>query len=615
MRRGARAVAAHATVITRAALEQSGVEYVAEALRTAPGVVVVRAGSFGAVTSVFMRGGESDYVQVLVDGVAVNRPGGSFDFSTLTTENIERIEIIRGPVSAVYGSDAVSGVIQIFTRRGANAPNMNFSAQTGSYGTRLWEGALSGGSDALSYSVGVGGASSDGILEYNNQYRRSIANARVQAHLDPATDATVALRYADNTFHYPTDGSGQLVDRNAHTFGDDLSLHLDVARRWTDGLETRLSYQVHDYDFGASDESDDAADTLGFFGRASLTDSRRNAADLRTTWRTAGDATATFGYELEHQSVRAFSRSLSQYGTSASDSDDERANQAGYAQLSWRPGGLAVDGGVRVESNERFGTAATWRTGLAWRMGGSGSRLRVSAGTGIKEPTFFETYATGFTQGNPDLRPERSVSMEAGLDQALGPVHIAATAFHQSYEDLIQYTFAPPQPGGPNYYNVAKARSRGMELEARVDGSRVNVTGNYTFLATRVEDSGFDEGSGATFVEGEALIRRPKHMWSATVAARPAQRIDLSGTVRRTGERGDRDFSTWPAGPVVLPSYTVVNLSVNLDVIATGDGNAGMTLTLRAENLLDERYYEVFGFRAPGRGVYVGARVGLAGSR
>ena len=607
-------VAAHATVIEGVELQRAGIEYVADALRRVPGMAVIRGGSFGAVTSVFLRGGESDYVQVLVDGVAVNEPGGAFDFGSLTTDNIERIEIIRGPVSALYGSDAVSGVIQIFTRRGSGPARGTISFHAGSFATRRWQGTLSGGTDALSYAFSLGRNDTDGILEFNNSHRQTTFTGRVQRLLGPRADATLSVRYDDRRFHFPTDGSGELTDRNAYTYGDALTLNLNAGRRWTDAFETRFTFDVNESDRGSDDASDGPADTLGFLGYSNLNDIRRTSGGARAIWRPAGGTVLAAGYELEQQSIRAFSRSFSQYGPSASNSENDRRNHAAFTQLSWLRGGLALSGGVRAESNERFGTAATWKAGSAWQSPSERTRLRLAAGSGIKEPTFFDTYATGFTTGNPDLEPEHSTSFEAGLDQELWRgTGLSLTGFNQSYRDLIQYTFSPPTQGGPNYHNVAKARSRGLEAEGSAGAGPFQLTASYTWLDTEVRDAGFDEGASATFVEGEPLLRRPRHAANATAFIRVAEWVGLELSACRTGERSDRDFSTYPATPVALPAYTVVDLSAEIEIAGARGARPGFTLTVRGENLLGAEYQEVWGFAAPGRGLYVGGRVAVGG--
>ena len=507
-------------------------------------------------------------------------------------------------------------VIQVFTRRGAGPANGSLAFHGGSFGTRQWQGTLSGGTEALSYAFSLGRNDTDGILEFNSDHRQTTFTGRVQGQLDSRADATLSVRYEDRRFHFPTDGSGALTDRNAYTFGDALSLDLDAGRRWTDAFETRFTFDVHESDRGSDDAADGPADTLGFFGYTSLNDIRRASGGARAIWRSKGGTALAAGYELEQQSIRGFSRSFSQYGPSASSSEDDRRNHAGYAQLSWLHSGLALNGGLRAGSNERFGTAATWRAGAVWRSASESTRLRIAAGTGIKEPTFFETYATGFTTGNPDLEPEHSTSFEAGLDQELrSGARLSLTGFAQSYRDLIQYTFSSPTQGDPNFHNVAQVRSRGLEAEAALGNGPFQLTGTYTYLDTEVEDSGFDEGPGATFVEGGPLLRRPKHTAAATAFVQVASPVGLDVTARRTGARVDRDFATYPATPVTLPAYTVVDLSANFEVAGGGSGRPGITLTLRAENLFDAHYEEVWGFRAPGRGIYVGGSVALGGPR
>ena len=502
------------------------------------------------------------------------------------------------------GSDAAG--IQIFTRRGEGRPRGSVAGRA-----RRWQGDLSGTGGLL--RLLAGGNTTDGILDFNNEYRQTTASGRVHGTLDANTDATLAIRYNDSEFHYPTDGSGNVVDRNAFSFGDALTVNIDAGRRWTDAIETRLFVNVWEADRGTDDQPDSPADSLGFFGFKSLTDTRRVTAGGRAVWRTPAGTALTAGYEEERQSVRGFNQSFSQFGESSGSSESDWWNRAFHAQLSWIRDALALNAGLRAEDDERFGAAATWRTGATWRSASSGTRLRVSAGTGIKEPTFFETFATGFVTGNPDLTPERSTSFEGGIDQDLGgAARLSLTGFRQNYRDLIQYTGSPPAEGDPNFFNVARARSQGLEAEASVEASRLRLTGAWTYLDTEVRDAGFDEGAGATFVEGAALLRRPKHTLAATAFYRVSSRVGLDLGLRRVGEREDRDFSTFPAEPVTLPAYTVLDLAASFD-LAGDSGRPGFTLTLRAENLLDSAYEEVWGFAAPGRGLYVGGRVVLGG--
>ncbi len=605
-------VAAHTTVISGEEMERAGIEYVADALRRLSGLAVVRNGSFGAVTSVFVRGGESDHVQVLVDGLAVNEPGGNFDFGSLTTDNVERIEVVRGPLSALYGSDATSGIIHIFTRRGTGQPRWTLSLSRGSFATRRWQGGVSGGTGVLSYAFSLGRNETDGILDFNNDFRQTTGTGRVHGQLDPRTDAVLALRYEDRRFHFPTDGSGTPTDHNAYTFGDALSAHIDAGRRWTESFETRVALILRETDAGTDDTSDHPGDTLGSFGFKSLDDVRRAGAHVRAVWKTGGGTTLATGYEMEQQSVRGFSRSFSQYGTPAASSESERRNRAAYVRFTGIRRGAALNAGLRVEDNDQFGTAATYRVGVVWRSAFGHTRLRASVGTGIKEPTFVETRATGFATGNPDLGPEKSAGFEVGADRELGAARLSLTAFRQRYRDLIQYTASPPVPNGPNFYNVARASSRGLEAEAEVGARGFRFSGRYTWLDTQVEDAGFDEGPGASFVAGQPLLRRPRHAVAGTAFVRLGDRVGLDLDARRVGEREDRDFATYPATPVTLPAYLVVDLAASFEVTGA-QGRARVTFTVRGENLFDRSYEEAWGFRVPGRGVYFGGRVAVGG--
>lgn len=608
-------ISSHTTVIDREALESSGIRYVADVLRSAPGVALVRNGSFGATTSLFLRGGESDHAQVLVDGVPVNEPGGAFDLGSLTTADVERIEVVRGPASALYGSDAMSGVIQIFTRRGTGPASGTLAVRGGSYGTMDLEGSVSGGSSTVSWAASASRTDTDGILAFNNRHLATTVGGRVALALDPRTDAAVSVRYQDREFHFPTDGTGAVVDRNAFTFGDGLTVNLRGSRAWSDRVTTDVSFSTHELDTGTDDAPDGPADSLGFFGFQSLNRTSRRTGDVRARLVVSDGLAVAAGYELERQEIRSTSESLSEFGSTPGSSDHRRWNRAAYGQVLGEWSRLALSAGLRLEDNERFGTAATYRAGLTLRNPASGTRLRAAAGTGIKEPTFFENFATGFTVGNPDLEPERSRSIELGVDQEVGdwPLTASATVFDQRFHDLIQYASPAPVEGGPNYHNLAEASSRGVELTAVLSLGRIDVNGAYTWLDTEVLDAGADEGPGATFVDGERLLRRPAHTLSAAVRAASSDMTSLGLRVRRVGDRSDRDFSAFPAAPVTLDAYTAVDLSGELRLGGGSDGGTSVILSGTLENAFDQRYEEVLGFPAPGRAFYLGASLTLGG--
>lgn len=605
--RPARSVATHVTVLDGEDLRAGGATRVVDALRGVPGLNVVQNGSFGASTSVFLRGGESDYVLVLIDGVQVNQPGGAFDFSGLTLENVERIEVVRGGASALYGSDAVSGVINVITRTGRGGARGTLSLRTGSYGRRAWAADLSGGAERTAYSLSLARDATDGILARNNRFENMVLSGSVRLAPDERTQASVTLRVADREYHFPTDGSGNVVDDNAFTYADETTVGIQASRRLSDRV-TLEGFLAHaETDGGTDDAPDGPADTLGFYGFTSLDHVRRSSADVRANV-ALHDAVLSVGGELEEQSQRSFTESLSQFGPSAGRSEYRRSNRAGYAHLTGESGGVGYNAGLRLEDNERYGTSWSWQMGASVRVARD-LRLRASASRAIKEPGFFETFATGFARGNPDLDPERSLQWEAGADATVaGLLTLRATWFDQAFDDLIQYTGAPPTPQAPNYFNVARAAARGLEFQAEVARAGWRARGGWTWLDTEVVDPGLDDGPGAEFVAGEGLLRRPRHTLSADLTRVVSSGASVSAGVRRVGERADRDFSTFPAGRIAMNAYTVVHAGAEFDLAALG------SVVVRGDNLLDADYQEVLGFRAPGRSFSVGVRVALGGT-
>jgi vitamin B12 transporter len=325
----------------------------------------------------------------------------------------------------------------------------------------------------------------------------------------------------------------------------------------------------------------------------------------------------TLGGELEQERLRSFSESRSSFGTSFGRSENERLNKAVFVNATGERGLLALNAGARLEDNERFGTGLTFQAGAAAHLPRrAGTRLRASLGTAIKEPSFFENFATGFVLGNADLDPERSFSWEVGLEHEISPgFRLEATYFDQAFEDLIQYTFVPPSPGDPNYYNVAGANSRGVELGVEGIIGVVEAGAAYTWLRTQVTNSGFDSGPSAELVDGAALLRRPSHSVSVRAAAAVTDVLRVHSSARYVGVRADRSFDpvTFSATREELSAYVLWAMGGEWDVLAADGRRPDVALSVRVENLLGESYQEAWGFDAPGRQLYVGLSLGVGG--
>ncbi len=600
------------TVLEGRELETLGVRSLAEALRDVAGVDLARNGSFGGTTSLFVRGGESDYVKVLVDGVPLNDPGGAIDLADLGIDAVERIEIVRGPVSVLYGSDAVTGVVQVFTRRGDGPARVDLGLRAGSYASVDATGGVRGRTGPFGYAMTVSRARTDGIYDLNNVFTNSIWTGRISARPDSRTDVTLGMRYGGSRYHFPTESSGQANDMNAFQDRDRLTAALEIGHRFTPALEGRVSVSWSRSASGIDDRPDDPADTLGFYAFADDRTVRRRSTDLRLTAAPAPWTTVTTGASVEWQDERSASESWSEFGVSTSAFDARRVSGGVYAQVQMMPvRGITLVLGSRIDRSDMFGTFFSYRGGVSHRLAG-GTRARASLGRGFKEPTFFEQFADDpFARGNPALRPERSRSWEVGLEQEVlgGATLLGATYFDQAFLDLVQYVFAP-DPAEPSYVNVAAATARGLELEAEVDLPGGRLRGSYTYLRTEVTDAGVESGSGGAFVDGARLLRRPTHALRLTLTERLGARVTLSGTLRYVGDRDDRDFASFPADPVTLGAYATVDLSAETEVWRSVGRGRRLAITGAVRDLFNRHPAEVFGFLGPGRTVMAGVRAG-----
>jgi vitamin B12 transporter len=590
-------VASTVTVLRGDDLRAQGIRFVGDALRQVPGAHVVQGGPLGAATSLFLRGGESDYVKVLVDGVPVNQPGGFYDLGSLTTDNVERIEVLRGPASVLYGSDAIAGVVQIVTRNGGEGLRLSAIAEGGSFGTARGEASAAVGGDALGGSASISRLTSDGTYDFNNRYRTTVLSGRLRARMGDRTTLGLAGRFHDARYHFPTDVTGAPVDRNQFTTEETATVSLEGAHRFTDALEGHLLLARADLETGYENPADPPPGPA--FASSDHTSTDRTSADARLRLRLPAGIEGLAGGSFEAQRQRV----TGGFG-------EGRDNWGLYAQATALPlSRLQLTAGGRLDENERFGTFWTWRA-AALAFASPTTRIRASAGSGFKEPSFIENFDSPFSVGNPDLRPERTFSAEAGVEQDLvrGVARLGVTGFIQRFRDLIQFTFVPPVPGGPNYFNVAAADANGLEAQLEAAAGPVRGSLSWTRLWTEVTDAGFAAGEAATFVEGERLLRRPDDAVAATLETVLAGRVRLGGTLTWSGARDDLRFGQFPEPNqrVELPSYTTLDLSGVVTVVSGRRGRPGVEVRARLENVFNARYEQSVGFPARRRGVFVG---------
>jgi len=555
------------SVITAEDLQRSQAVSVAEALRDIAGIDIVRSGSLGHTTSAFVRGASSSQVLVLIDGVEINDQFfGGVELGSLLTSGVERIEIVRGAQSPLYGSQAMAGVINIVTAPREGAPHAtSLRVEGGSMSTHRESVESGGGSDALQWKIGGSQIGTAGQFT-NDAFRNVQLNGLARWRLTPAS--TLALHGFSGDAHIgiPFNGSTPSPNRNSDS------------RLTLGGLEYALTgsplLQL-DVQTNVTDRGDKFRDPDDPFSQTSSSNS--------TVWRTTaqntatvGSQTITFGLEQKNEDIRA---------TSDGDValDENIHTTAGYVQDKIERGALLLTGGARLDHHSRFGSHTSPRLSAAYQLNNRW-RVRGAAGSAFRAPSAGELAYPFY--GNPHLRPEISRSFEAGLDFKSEHAAVGLTAFSSKYRDLISFdpvTFIAA--------NIDRATIRGAELTA---GTSVcdawRFTAAYTHLQTR------DDGTGLP------LVRRPRN--SASVTASYSRDVwTASANVNAVGRRFEHDFET----------FTDRYNGGYVDVGAAGSYRLrpGLRLTARVENLLDRRYAEALAFPAPGRAFYGGVEYGF----
>jgi vitamin B12 transporter len=574
-----------ASVITAKDIQEQQAETVLQVLREVPGLDVVQAGSRGTNATIFIRGSESDHVLVLIDGVEVNSPTlGAFNFAHLTTENIERIEIIRGSGGTLYGSQAIGGVINIITRRGRGPFEAGVSLQGGNGPTDRQTLTLRGEAGKLGYSFSAARLASDGFRSVNDDYRNLAASARLdyQATEDASLKGIFHLVNTDvglfnnNNFVPAPDPNAREATRQ---YVGKLEWEHRIVKNW----DYRISGSLFKEHIKDSDDVDSCI-FLGFPCDSRTRDRFRpqiGTGEFQTNYRHEGWSTTTFGVEYKRREAET------------SGGINAAIRNMGYylqQQLHFFENGLILVPGIRLDDNQSFGTAWTPSFSAAYRFQETGTRVKASYAKGFKAPTlnqlFFPAAFGCPAFGNPDLNPERSWEVDAGVEQDLfsDRLKLAVTYFHREVRDLIE---GRPIPGDLRgcfrAENVGRARFDGVEWSMGIKLSQfLSMRGNYTYLDWDTVDA--------------RLPRRPRHRGNINLNfARDGLDINLTGNL--VGTRDDFRAAS-PFGNVRDPGYGIVDLAASYAIPWQVTGVKELALLGKIENLFNRRYEEANGFRA-----------------
>ena len=586
---------ASVTVVTGEDFQTYHYPTVDEALRQVPGVDIRRSGSLGKTTSITIRGANSNQVQVLVDGVRVKSPTlGEAELSDFAPDLIERIEVIRGPQSTLYGADAIGGVVNIITKKGKGPFTATVEQEVGNYDTLRSRGTVSGAWQFLDYALAASHLESNGQFQNDNSTQNAVS-LRLGATLPADSSVSFTLRWNETNTGLPVKfltvplPRDPIIDHNNENLSDTLILslagHTHPVSWWESdarvGLyhNTNIFIDLPDFGFGCP-----SAPFFPCEAPSRISVARREAEWLNH-FHIGKWSTSTFGLELRHE--EANSQGAFPF---AADSD----TRSGFFQQTFRFfDRLFMSGGVRVEDNSRFGRSTTERGSLSYVIKEWGTRIHGGAGSGFRAPTFNDLFFPGFSDRT--LKPEHSFSYDFGVDQRLwhDRVRLGLTYFQNEFRDLISFVFTTTAPFVKGV-NIGRARSAGIEFTSEVDVTdTLTLALNYTYTDT--ENLAIDQ----------LLPREPRHRWNGTVSWRPIPRLTLFTQVNAVTEQFE---PTGGASGVYNSGHTRIDVGGTYRLLNRYAILRALDLTARVQNVLNERYAEVRGFPALGVQALVGLR-------
>ncbi|HXZ41285.1 MAG TPA: TonB-dependent receptor [Terriglobales bacterium] len=585
-----------------------------DTLRFLPGAVVNTAGQRGGLASLFVRGGDSTYNKVIVDGVTINEPGGTFDFGTLPLTEADHMEFLRGTQSTLYGSDAMTSVVQVWTRNGSTPiPELRFGADGGNFGTANGYASLAGARGRVDYNLFGDQFNTQGE-GVNNAYSNSLQGANVGVAFTDQVSLRARFRHSNSFTGLPGEwnfnGDALLPpDPNEWKQLNNLLGSTELTITQPSGWQHRFSGFDYNYRYQDVNLTGDAARVDDFPTHASDHINRAGfeyqGDYLQQSW-----GHTTFGYRFEDENgvIGDLDYPPSVHGVRLND------DIYGQQQITWKR--LSAVAGARFIHNGAFGNTGVPRLALTFLalQGGrilSGTRLRFSYAEGFKEPRLEETFAgPPYSVPNPTLKPERTRAFETGFQQSLfqGRYSLAATYFNNLFHDRIDYATNPVTFIG-QYVNVDKSFAQGAEVEFQGQiRSRLSFNSAYTYTSTQIlaapvcTPANFCDPT--TLGVGRPLLRRPKHSATLLLSYLGTR---WGGNLRGSfvGPRADSDFLGF--GINHAPGY------VRADMGGWYVLNSRMTAYVNIENVLDRHYNEVVGYPALGTNFRAGMRFRIGG--
>lgn len=583
-------VGSSVTVITGGEIKEEGKRNVSDVLRGIMGLTTVQTGGLGGISSVYIRGTKPGYTLVMIDGVEVNDPMNierSFDFANLLTDDVERIEIVRGPQSTLYGSDAIGGVINIITKKGEGKTKIDASFEGGSYETFRENAGISGATERMDYFLMLSRVDSNGFSRAkdgaeDDGYENTGLSSRLGFKVFKESNLDFILRYTkarSDIDDAAYDDDPNYIGRNESWLGK-AEFKQVITSWWNHKLS--LSYQNIKRNYF------DGLDTIGRTTDKNETKSRYKGDNKKAEWQNnfpvseIDTITGGIEYEIEGGS--------SSYVSGSYESDIDRKtvdNKAVYLQnllTLWECFFSTL--GVRIDDHQRCGTEDTYKISLAYLIKKIGTELKANWGTGFKAPTLYELYSS---YGDPDLKPDKSRGYDIGFVQNLFNEKLSFNLayFHNNIKDMIDWDWADYK-----YKNIGRVMTKGIEAGAKLNLMKnLGVLFSYTYTETEDKETGLE------------LLRRPKNQGSVNINWRFLEnRGNLNLIAIYVGKREDTNTTVYPSVRTGLDSYTRVDLACSYEF------SKNIELFGRIENLFNKDYEEVYGYATPGISAYGGIK-------
>ncbi len=562
------------TTIDSNELERKQPVRVIDALTSVPGLQVRSNGGLGGNTSFFMRGTDSDHTMFLLDGIPmhdVSSTNGAHAINHLSADGLERIEVLRGPQSTLYGSDAIGGVVNLVTRKGSGKPTFTYSQEVGSFDTYIERAGFSGGDDFLNYHFNLTRIDA-------NPYSSRNTNTETDPYQNTSFGGRVGMDFSEN---FAVDLVGRVIDADVEFDDGVVGVSQTEYQQYIFKVEPRLVLADGRWEQRLSlwvnrVERDNTG--IGFSYPSDFNGTNFGVDWQHTLYLTEAH-TVTAGFEYEAQDANFFS---------PASPNRLRANTRNFAfylqdQIKLLED-LFVTLGVRVDDHRDFGTEATYRAAGVYHLRATGTAFRASVGSGFKAPTLSELYDTSFGSNNPNLQAEHSVGFDAGVEQQLfgDLLVVGATYFQNEVSDNIVAVF-----NGIGFVNtnVEDTRTRGVETFLTITPSEnIHLRFHYTYTDTEAL-------AAASFgiTQGARLLRRPLHAAGADLSFDFLEkRGNVTVGLIYVGDRDDLDPATFTT--VNNPDYLVVNVSGSYKLCAHAE------LFARVENLFNHNYEDVLGF-------------------